>query len=178
MAYAFQNAFELLKPIILLILQKVVALEFTLNLAASDRVILILQVQHRNLLMNLHHMLSFLGLDHLHEKLINTHHNLHPLPLKDLDVLLDSGWNLTGFSLHSLCLFDCLLAVDKLFLERTKADTLIKVDFVFSVCLAEFHNQAPTAPMSGKAHTVLDGQRPKEEDCNHESNEPEVGRVE
>lgn len=178
MAYALQDALELLKPIVLLVLQQVVALEFTLNLAASDRVVLILQVQHRNLLMNVHHMLSLLGLDHLHEKFINARHNLHPLPFEYLYVLLDSRWNLTGFSLHALCLFDCLLAVDKLFLERTKADTPIKVDFVFIVCLAEFHNQASTTPMSGKAHTALDGQRPKEEDCNHECNKPEVGRVE
>ena len=105
-ADAFQDALQLLKPIVLIVLQQVVALEFTADLDTSDRVILVLHVKHGNLLMYVLHILTLRRLDHLHEEFIDTLHNLCPLQLENLDIVLDCRWNLTAFSLHSLRLFE------------------------------------------------------------------------
>ena len=90
-ADAFKNAFQLLQPVVLLVLQQVVALKLAFNLSSADWVLLIFLVQCSDLLMDLCDLAAPLRAQHLETQLIDARNNHSPLLLEQVDVLKDFG---------------------------------------------------------------------------------------
>ena len=96
-AHTIQNVLQLLEPVVLLVLEQIIALQLTLNLGATDGVILVFPVQRCQFFDYVLELTSLLLTQHSYGNLVDSGHDVFSPLLETQDVAID----LCGFILVS-----------------------------------------------------------------------------